>query len=216
MHFFSKGHPALQITALQILTDILNVHGAHLLETTPLLLKVYLKALRSGTKTPEVQAAATVSVCKLMLGRIIQDRDASNDLLKQLIVAYFDPTTASNQGVRQTLSYFLPVFSYSRKENQDIMRAVACEAMHALFILQESLAEEDEEMEMVSLATIGAHLVDWTDPRKCYVPGDAMTFADEGKKIVNGDVHLEFARDILEKLNSSTTSKLTIHQGSAK
>ncbi len=68
MHFFSKGHTALQITALQILTDILNVHGAQLLSATPALLKVYVKALRSGAKSPEVQAAATVAVSKLLLG----------------------------------------------------------------------------------------------------------------------------------------------------
>ena len=64
---------------------------------------------------------------------------------------------------------------------------------------------------MVSLSTIGAHLVDWTDPRKCYVPGNQLTFGDESaKKAVNGDVHLEFARDILERLNSNISSKFAI------
>jgi condensin complex subunit 3 len=212
MHFFSKGHAALQITAIQILTDILTQHGAHLLDSNPPLLKVYMKALRSGSKAPEVQAAATVSVCKLMLGRVIQSSEASNDLLKHLIVAYFDPSTQANQGVRQTLSYFLPVYCYSRRENQDRMRLVAMDALHSLFNLREGLDEEDEDSEMVSLSTIGAHLVDWTDPRKCYVPGDQMTLADEGqKKAVNGDVHLELAKDILERLNSSITSKPIYH-----
>lgn len=211
MHFFTKGHAALQITALQILTDILTQHGAHLLDTTPALLKVYLKALKSGSKTPDVQAAATVSVCKLMLGRVIQDSEASNDLLKTLIVAYFDPATHSNQGVRQTLSYFLPVYSYSRKENQDRMRTVAMDAMHSLFNIQEGLEDEDDDSEMVSLSTVGAHLVDWTDPRKCYIPGNAMTLQDDGaKKAVNGDVHLDLANDILERLNSTATSKLPL------
>jgi condensin complex subunit 3 len=211
MHFFTKGHAALQITALQILTDILTQHGAHLLDTTPALLKVYIKALKSGSKTPDVQAAATVSVCKLMLGRVIQDSEAANDLLKTLIIAYFDPSTHSNQGVRQPLSYFLPVYSYSRKENQDRMRAVAMDAIHSLFNVHEGLDDEDDDSaNMVSLSTIGAHLVDWTDPRKCYVPGDAMTFQDEGaKKAVNGDVHLDLARDILERLNSTATSKFS-------
>ena len=210
MHFFSKGHSALQITALQILTDILNQHGANLLDTNPTLVKVYLKALRSGSKTPEVQAAATIAIAKLMLGRVISDASiAVNDLLRTLVVLYFDPSTAYNQGVRQTLSYFLPVYSFSRKENQDRMRKVALDAMHKLFEVQESLDDEgDTETEMVSLSTIGAHLVDWTDPRKCYVPGSQLTLGDEGaKKAVNGDVHLEFARDLLEKLGSNITSE---------
>jgi condensin complex subunit 3 len=209
MHFFSKGHSALQITALQILTDILNQHGANLLDTNPTLVKVYLKALKSGSKTPEVQAAATVAISKLMLGRVISEASvAVDDLLRTLVVLYFDPSTAHNQGVRQTLSYFLPVYSFSRKENQDRMRKVALDALHKLFEVKESLDDEgDTETEMVSLSTIGAHLVDWTDPRKCYIPGNQLTLGDEGsKKAVNGDVHLEFARDLLEKLGSNITS----------
>jgi condensin complex subunit 3 len=208
MHFFTKGHAALQIAALQILTDILTQHGAHLLDSNPALLKVYLKALKSSSKAPEVQAAATVAVCKLTLGRVIHDSEASNDLLRTLVVAYFDPSTQGNQGVRQTLSYFLPVYSYSRRENQDRMRSVAMDAMHSLFNIHESLDGEDEDSEMVSLNTIGAHLVDWTDPRKCYAAGDSMGLGDEvAKKTVNGDVHLDLARDILERLNSNATSK---------
>lgn len=206
MHFFGKGHPALQITALQILTDILNQHGAQTLETNPALLKVYLKALKSGSKTPEVQAAATVAIAKLMLGRVISDSSpVIEDLLRTLVVLYFDPSTAHNQGVRQTLSYFLPVYSFSRKENQDRMRRVALDALHKLFEVQETLDDDgDAETEMVAISTIGAHLIDWTDPRKCYVPGNQLTLGDEGtKKAVNGDVHLEFARDLLERLGSS-------------
>ncbi|KAB8292263.1 hypothetical protein EYC80_008005 [Monilinia laxa] len=204
IHFFTKGHSALQITALQILTDMLNQHGAQLLETNPTILtKVYLKALKSGAKDPEVQAAATVAVAKLLLGRVIVDASpAINDLLKTLVVLYFDPSTAHNQGVRQTLTYFLPVYCYSRAENQDRMRSVALDAMHKLFETQDD--DEDAEAEMVGLGTIGAHLVDWTDPRKCYVPGNQLTLSDDAaKKVVNGEVHLDFAMDILERLNSS-------------
>jgi condensin complex subunit 3 len=207
MHFFSKGHTALQITALQILTDILNVHGAQLLSGNPTLLKVYIKALRSGSKSPEVQAAATVAVSKLLLGRVVTDPDAAGELLKTLVVAYFEPASASNQAVRQALNYFLPVFCYSRAENQDLMQSVALEALHALWNVREGLEDDDADVgeEMVSLSTIGACLVDWTDPRKCYSPGIE---ADE-KKVVNGDVHLEFARTVLEKLGSNISSKFS-------
>ncbi|KAI8946784.1 ARM repeat-containing protein [Xylaria longipes] len=202
MHFFSKGHAALQITALQILTDILNVHGAQLLSANPTLLKVYVKALRSGSRNPEVQGAATVAVSKLLLGRVITDHETSSELLKTLIVAYFDPSTAGNQSVRQALNYFLPVFCYSRAENQDLMRAVALDALHALYNIREGIDDDDMDVddEMASLNTIGACLVDWTDPRKCYMPGVPM---DADRKNVNGDVHLDFAADILDKLNSN-------------
>ncbi|KAI1844126.1 hypothetical protein JX266_009799 [Neoarthrinium moseri] len=203
MHFFTKGHAALQITALQILTDILNVHGSQLLTANPTLLKVYVKALRSGSKNPEVQGAATVAVSKLLLGRVVTDHDTSAELLKTLVVAYFDPATAGNQSVRQALNYFLPVFCYSRAENQDLMRCVALDALHALYNVREGLEDDDADVdeEMASLNSIGACLVDWTDPRKCYQPGVPM---DAEKKNVNGDVHLELAADILDKLNGNT------------
>ncbi|KAF2964951.1 hypothetical protein GQX73_g8613 [Xylaria multiplex] len=202
MHFFSKGHAALQITALHILTDILNVHGAQLLSANPTLLKVYVKALRSGSRNPEVQGAATVAVSKLLLGRVVTDYETASELLKTLIIAYFDPSTAGNQSVRQALNYFLPVFCYSRAENQDLIRSVALDALHALYNIREGIDDDDMDVddEMASLNTIGACLVDWTDPRKCYMPGVPM---DADRKNVNGDVHLDFAVDILDKLNSN-------------
>jgi condensin complex subunit 3 len=206
IHFFNKGHPALQVTALHILTDILNVHGAQLLATVPTLLKVYLKAVKSGHKSAEVQATATVAATKLLLGRVVQEHEACHDLLKSLVVAYFDPASAHNQTVKQALNYFLPVFCYSRPENQDLMRSIAVEAIHALFNVREGLEDDDVDVneDMVSMTTIGACLVDWTDPRKCYDPDAGL---DAEKKNVNGDVHLEFAQDILEKLRGNVGSK---------
>lgn len=222
MHFFSKGHTELQITALHILTDILNVHGAQLLSSNPALLKVYVKALRSGAKHPEVQAAATVAASKLLLGRVVSDADVSAELLKTLVIAYFEPASAGNQSVRQALNYFLPVFSYARAENQDLMRRVALDALHTLYNVREGFDDDDADIEdeMVSLSTIAACLVDWTDPRKCYSPGGVGGFGLAGigggavagglgeaeKKHVPADVHLDFAEDILERLSGNAPS----------
>lgn len=209
MHFFSKGHTALQITALHILTDILNVHGAQLISSNPTLLKVYIKALRSGAKHPEVQAAATVAVSKLLLGRVVNDPDISAELLKTLVIAYFEPASSGNQSVRQALNYFLPVFCYSRPENQDLMRRVALDALHTLYNVREGFEDDDADIEdeMVSLSTIAACLVDWTDPRKCYSPESGALDAE--KKYVNADVHLDFASDILERLGGNVPSMPT-------
>ncbi|KAK4123890.1 condensin subunit-like protein [Parathielavia appendiculata] len=204
MHFFSKGHTTLQITALHILTDILNVHGAQLLSSNPTLLKVYIKALRSGAKHPEVQAAATVAASKLLLGRVVSDYDVSAELLKTLVIAYFEPASAGNQSVRQALNYFLPVFCYARPENQDLMRSVALDALHTLYNVRAGFDDDDADIddEMVSLSTVAACLVDWTDPRKCYSPATGGP-AGVGEKHVNADVHLDLARDILERLGGN-------------
>ncbi|KAJ2904257.1 hypothetical protein MKZ38_008468 [Zalerion maritima] len=206
IHFYAKGHSALQITALQILTDILNVHGAQLLSGNPTLLKVYIKALRSGSKNPEVQAAATTAVCKLLLGRAVTDPEACADLLRTLVVSYFDPISSENQGVRQALNYFLPVFCYSRLENQDLMRSIALDTLHSLYNIREGLEEEDVDTDdMITLAAIGACLVDWTDPRKCFIPG--LPLDAEKKKDVNGDVHLDLLMDILSKLRGNVNKE---------
>jgi condensin complex subunit 3 len=184
------------------------VHGAQLLSSTPGLLKVYVKAVKGGAKAPEVQAVATVAASKLLLGRVVNEEAACQDLLKSLVVAYFDPSSASNQTVRQALNYFLPVFCFSRAENQDLMRSIALDAIHSLFNLRESLEDDDVDVgeDMVSMTAIGACLVDWTDPRKCYSPTSLL---DTDKKLVNGDVHLEFAMDIIEKLTGNITSRFT-------
>ncbi|KAJ3493371.1 hypothetical protein NLG97_g4773 [Lecanicillium saksenae] len=227
IHFFSKGHSALQVTSLHILTDILNVHGAHLFSSTPALLKVYVKAVKSGSRAPEVQAAAVIAVSKLLLGRVVSDEEACQELLKSLVVAYFDPTSAGNQTVRQALNYFLPVFCYSRATNQELMRSIALPALHTLLNVREGLEDDDEadiEEDMVSMPAIGACLVDWTDPRKVYSPTSLL---EPEKKALNGDVHLELALDIMDRLHSNVTkeekklvagllSKLYISSGSSE
>lgn len=203
IHFFSKGHTALQVTALHILTDILNVHGAHLLASTPGLLKVYVKAVKGAAKAPEVQAAASVAACKLLLGRIVSDDEACEELLKSLVIAYFDPSSAANPTVHQALNYFLPVFCYSRAANQHLMRSISLHALHSLLNLREGLDDDgdvDVGEDMVSMTAIGACLVDWTDSRKCYSPGVQL---DADRKNVNGDVHLDFGRDVLERLRAN-------------
>ena len=223
MHCFAKGHDALQVYALHILSDILTTHGSTLLEaaavgsdagkaTTHPLLKIFAKALRADDRT-EVQAASVTALCKLMLGGVVKDEA----LLKALVVAYFDPGTAGNLALRQALSYFLPVYCHSKRENQERMGRVAVGAIHALFLIQEDV---DEEEEMVGLGVVAAQMVEWTDPRRVVVLGgsggeeggmvDEMGKLKAGKE-VNGDVHLDLGIDVLEKvLGSGCNSMLSL------
>ncbi|KAI9828456.1 MAG: hypothetical protein M1832_002884 [Thelocarpon impressellum] len=209
LHCFNKGHDALQVYALHILCDILTVHGPTLLASAAFeagkpLFKMFGKALRADER-PEVQAAACTAACKLMLGRVVRD----DDLLKLLVLAYFDPSTAGNLGLRQALSYFLPVYCHSRGENQARMGRVAVPVMHGLALLGEDIDEELEE-DMVPLPVVAAQLVDWTDPRKLVVAGEAASWDEMGRKEskgVNGDVHLDLAVEVLEKICSSGCSR---------
>lgn len=155
--------------------------------------------------TPDVQSAATIALCKLMLTCVIQDED----LLKQAVICYFDPATKSNAGVRQALSYSLPVYCHSRRENMERMAAVSGGIMHAVVDLSEELEEGDE---MVGVGVVGNMLVDWTDARKLVVQDEAtISWHEAGKKeikVVNGDIHLVLAESLLEKaLHHGCSSK---------
>ena len=156
--------------------------------------------------TPDVQAAATIALCKLMLTSVIRDED----LLKQLVVCYFDPATRDNAGVRQALSYFLPVYCHSRRENMETMANVAGGVMHLLV----EMSEELEGEEMVGVSTVGNMLMDWTDARKLVVQDEANVSWDEAGtkevKIINGDIHLDLAEKLLRRaLHHGCSSKRT-------
>lgn len=203
----------MQVTAIHILADILATHPSLLLAQDAdatlqrQILKIFSKGLRAN-HTPDVQSAATIAVCKLMLTSVVQDVD----VLRQVVVCYFDPATKENTSVRQALSYFLPVYCHSRRENMERIAAVAGGVMHALVDIGEEL---DEGEEMVGINTVGNMLVDWTDARKLVVQDEAMVSWDEaGKKeakTVNGDIHLDVAESLLERaMSHGCSSKLLL------
>lgn len=212
LHCFAKGHETLQTIALQIITDILTTHPAllapppapadpdasELNPVNPLLKpvhKMFLKAVKSPD--PGVATTGAVAASKLMLLNTLRDPD----LLKALTVAYFNPESQQNPGLRQALTYFLPVYCHSRKENAERMSSVAVSVIHALLGVQDELDEEGD-VEMVGLNVIGSQIVDWTDPRKL-VGADEMggkLVSGENKVEGLGDAHVSLLEDLLEKI----------------
>jgi condensin complex subunit 3 len=210
LHCFLKGHPTLQTIALQIITDILITHPSLLAgpaneeEENPLIkpiLKAYSKSIKSGD--PAVQSTGATALSKAMLSRLITEPD----LLKQLVVAYFDPDTADNAQLRQSLSYFLPVYCHSRAENAIRMVSIACPVIAKLATIREAFLEEvadaeEEEDGMVKLSAVGNMLLDWTDPRKIFGFAEVAGAADGAS-----ETHYFFAESILERLVTSQVSK---------
>lgn len=228
MHCFAKGHAALQSIALQIITDILTTHPSLLAPTIAqadpdqssatattsepsALLKPVLKAFAKSLKSadPDVQATGANALSRLMLSQLVTD----SDLLKQLVIAFFDPETSGNASLRQTLSYFLPVYCHSRAANAERMATVVTGVVSRLTTLREAYMDDEdvEEGEMVTLATIGGLLVDWTDPRKIIgyeeSSGRVTTMRqDDRATVANNMTHFILADQILEKLVTSQTS----------
>ena len=200
LHCFVKGHDTLQTNAIHTLSDILTAHPTLLSSQkvdesyTKAIFKVFSKGMKASN-TPDVQSATAIALCKLMLTKVIEDED----LLKQLVVCYFEPSTRGNAAVRQVLSYFLPVYCHSRRENMERMGKVVPAVVHYLL----GLGEELEEEEMVGMTVIANILIDWTDARKLVVQDDTQaSWAEAGKKevkTVNADIHLDLAAELLEK-----------------
>ena len=167
--------------------------------------KVVFKGIKAE-HTPDVQLAATTALCKLMLTSVIHD----DGLLQQIVICYLDPATKDNAGVRQALTYFLPVFCHSKRENMEQMARIAARVMHAVMNLSDELEEGED---MVSLSIVGNMLVDWTDARHLVVQDEAAGSWDEsGKKEVkaaDGDTHLILAESLLGQAMDHTCSSIS-------
>ena len=205
----------MQVTSLHVLCDILTTHPTLLSQTTnpdssvelhPLAkaaTKVFTKALKAET-VPEVQTAAVVSLCKLLLTRALVDPD----LLKHLVTLFFNPASRSNVAVRQALSYFLPAFAYSRRENMELLASTVSGVMHSVVSFQDDI-EEDEEA--VSAVTVGTMLAEWTDVRKLVSLDQAPSYDSTGASastiLSNGDIHANLAITLLERIQASACTK---------
>ncbi|KAF2841202.1 ARM repeat-containing protein [Patellaria atrata CBS 101060] len=232
LHCFTKGHDALQMIALQIISDILSQHpsllspipSSNLTTTTaqdttetaseqpsPFLkpiTKSLLRALRSSS--PSVSLTATTALAKLMLLNILRDPDVLASILKHITIAFFSPETAENPGVRQALSYFLPVYCHSRRQNAEAMARVAVQVVISVAGVRDDL-EEDEMEGMVGLGVVGGMLVEWTDPRRVVGFGDGGETSDNGKE-GDADSHLILAEELLERIVSPQVNKTTKKQ----
>ncbi len=203
------------MSALHILCDILTTHPNLVTAETvdpafrKSVYKIFSKGLKAGP-APEVQTAATTALCKLMLTSVVRDED----LLKQLVSLFFNPATRENAAVTQALSYFLPVFCHSKRENMEMMAMAAAGIVHAQVNLADEMADEmDDKEEAVGAGVVGSMLVDWTDTRNLVVQDAAAASWNEAGqkevKTVDGDVHLSLADSLLERvLTHNCSSKL--------
>jgi condensin complex subunit 3 len=187
---FQKGHEALQHIALEVVTDIIVSHPSLLIQ--PLgaadtsesptkggagprhvkpVIKAYLKALtmfaKPSKEAPESLALkSALALSKLLLLSILPQPFVP-DVLKTLILAFFNPETAVDPGFRQVLNYFLPVYCHSKRSNAMAVSSVIVPTVGKLIIVAEEALEEEEGQDWVGWATVAGMLADWTDGRRC-------------------------------------------------
>ncbi|KAF2626650.1 hypothetical protein BU25DRAFT_411625 [Macroventuria anomochaeta] len=220
-HCFTKGHDQLKEITLQVLADVIITHPhliappvpdpdtteqSELPEHNPRLkplVKVLLKGIHS--ENTRVGHIACEAAQKLVLHNLLP-AEATAEIVKNFTLLYFDPDGTSNPGVRQALSYFLPVFCHSKVKNAQLMAGVAVPIISKLLVMRDEI-EDDEDAEMVGWPVITAHLSEWTDGRK--VVGQTELGLD-GKMSSSAESevpHIALAVDILERALTSTCSK---------
>ncbi|KIJ99866.1 hypothetical protein K443DRAFT_132899 [Laccaria amethystina LaAM-08-1] len=175
--YFMKNIPKeqgnIKIVLIMALFDLLMVHDAALSRTqggseSRQKATQFLTELLDDNVDKKVLALLCMGISKLALNGMITDQNA----VRKLVEMYVSPKTASNQELRQALTFSLPVYSYSSLQNQlTIVRIF----IPVLLKASEVRKELDEDTEMVSSSRLSLMFLDWTDPFK---------LANEDKKVL--------------------------------
>ncbi|CAI2182005.1 16196_t:CDS:10 [Funneliformis geosporum] len=181
MYCVRHGNPELQVKALMVIFDILLVYG--------------YSSIVDKTKhaNPQVQAIAVEGIAKLMLSKMICEKD----VLKELIMLYFDVGTTNNFRLRQCLSYFLPVYCHSSVENQRLMQQICVSSLTDL--IEERRQHKDKEL--IPPMQIAQQLIDWTDPFK-------VVKSEQNEEVIDYGAHADIAIDIIKELFSETNREV--------
>ncbi|KAF8636938.1 hypothetical protein AX17_003189 [Amanita inopinata Kibby_2008] len=184
----------LKINVLEVVFDMLMVHEHDFLQgqgETPQMITDKLIARLNDETSDKVKALLAIGISKLVLCGMITDIKA----IKKLIVTYLSPETASNQELRQCLTFFFPVYCYSSTENQRRIREISLDTFVELNNVRRELGEVEE---MVSPTQVATMFVDWTDPLKL---SEAINARGKGKApAVDDSIQLDLANDILKAL----------------
>ncbi|RPA81840.1 hypothetical protein BJ508DRAFT_107527 [Ascobolus immersus RN42] len=200
-HCFNKGHESLQVESLRIISDILMVHGPSIFSNGACALeertlyRLMVKAIKL-CDAEEVQTCAVEVACKLLLAQVVQD----SDLLRSLVLIYFDQDTADNAALRQTLAYFLPVFFHSSFHNQSKLQRDFITIIQQLLLMYESA---DQTKSMVAPSVFTHLLLEWADPRK-NINFQSGSLMEDGIH----DGHVLIAIDAMEKCSDKSCQNL--------
>ncbi|KAJ3509746.1 hypothetical protein NLJ89_g5062 [Agrocybe chaxingu] len=154
--------PELKVQVLRIIMDLLIMYDHEFFgrsEDTAKQIIDFLLQLLEGEESAEAQAVLTTGFCKLLLSGIVNEPK----VLVCLALLYISPTTANNQELRQCLSYFFPVYSYSSAANQCRIASIFMSTFDLAVRLHEDL---DDDQEMITPHQFGLLMVDWTNPLK--------------------------------------------------
>ncbi|KAF8155928.1 nuclear condensing complex subunit [Crassisporium funariophilum] len=165
----AQNAPAeLKVQVLRIILDLLIMYDQEFFGKSEDIVSFCTSATRiidfllqtlEAEESPEAQAVLCTGICKLLLAGIITD----SKVLTCLALMYISPTTIDNQELRQCLTYFFPVYSYSSASNQNRMQSIFISTFDLAVRMHEDL---DDDQEMITPYQFGLLMVDWTNPQK--------------------------------------------------
>lgn len=189
-HCVHKGEAEFKVEALKVMSDILVLHGRSVLDLpdkvdSESVHKLYYQALKNAD-IPELQAVAAEGLFKLLLCGVF----SNPDLLAGILLNYFDPQSASNGALKQVLSFCIPVYAYSRDENQQVLGSVAIPAIDRIL----RHLEDIEDDPLTGATEMMQQVLDWTDPRR------VVSITNQSSTETKSRVHYDLAFDILSFL----------------
>ncbi|KAH8834752.1 nuclear condensing complex subunit [Flagelloscypha sp. PMI_526] len=178
--------PDLQVTIIKSIFDTMMIHHKDFLDNEGYV--DYLIDLLTSSEfplEPEVQALVVLGLSKLCLSTMLND----DEVLLMLWRAYMDPSTGSNQALRQNLAAFFTYYSHASKASQQHLCKIFPDIFKAVYEMREAI---DEDEVMPTSAQIIGMFAEWTD---------ALQVKNSGsREDVDEDLHVDFAKLVITVL----------------
>lgn len=191
-----KGDQELRLQALKTMFDLVVLYGMGEFEAAEeaTICKTFKRALVD--EDPLVETLAVEGVAKLLLLRILNDKET----LRGLLMLYFHPRTQNNERMLQCLTYFFSVYSQSSAASQALLASVVVSAFACIVEYKQPTGSSQSMDNAMTLVHVVQLLVDMTDFRRLAPNVEA----NEASKRAHGVI----AVDALERMKTgSLTSK---------
>ncbi|KAG0368508.1 nuclear condensing complex subunit [Gamsiella multidivaricata] len=193
--FAENANAQIHVLSLKIVFDLILSYGLtamSILVTEERIIQDLTRSLESPI--PTLQAVAAEGIAKLMLTKLLKNAQ----ILRKLIILYFDPTTAGNNHLRQCLNYFLQVYFHSSHDNQVTLSEIFVPIMVQLIQMQ-----QEAKNEMPVPAIMAQQLLEWCEPRRV-LGADDENIAADGK--IDFGLQANIAIEIVKVMFSETNN----------
>ncbi|KAI9291170.1 hypothetical protein K502DRAFT_344837 [Neoconidiobolus thromboides FSU 785] len=174
---------ALRIYSLQTIFDLIIIYG--LTPSFNINIKKVYNFFKACLKDDDSEylSVSVLGLCKLYLLGLLDDQE----ILARMIQLYFIPTTQENIKLRQSLQYFLEVYSKLNLKFQLTMSQVFTSTLIRMI---DSYKQFSNQYTMVTPIQVGIQLADWTDPKKMMGEKDDET--------ITNDIHLNTSIELFK------------------